>query len=121
MNKTDERKQMNMTNEPSQVAKGFFIFALFVVFIGNLLGNSVVLHVVYHQWKNVKQRVTNSLIANLAFIDLSIGGIVFVGIIIMLTNSKNGIPNTECQLGGLLCITLGAASIFTLAVIAIDR
>ncbi len=33
---------------------------------------------------------------------------------------RNGIPNTECQLGGFLSTTLGAASIFTLAVIAID-
>ncbi len=66
---------MNITNEnnqPSHVGNAFLTFALFVKLIGNLLGNSMVLYVVHHQWKNGKRRVTNSLIANLACIDLLI-------------------------------------------------
>ncbi len=115
MNGTDDE-----TKQPSLAANAFFVFALFVILIGNLLGNSVVLYVVHHKWKNVKHRVTNSLIANLACIDLSIGVLVLLSIIKSI-NFKNGIPNTECQLGGFLSTTLGATSILTLAVIAIDR
>ena len=113
-NKTTEK------NEPSEVANGFFAFAVFVVLIGNLLGNSMVLCVVYHQWKNVKQRVTNLLIANLACIDLLLGIVIVLGII-RIINFKSDISQVECQLGGFLSNALGAASILTLAVIAIDR
>ena len=80
----------------------------------------MVLCVVYHQWKNVKQRVTNSLIANLACIDLLLG-IIIVLAIIRIINFKSDISQIECQLGGFLSTALGAASILTLAVIAIDR
>ena len=114
---------MNITNEnnqPSHLGNAFLTFALFVILIGNLLGNSMVLYVVHHQWKNGKRRVTNSLIANLACIDLLIS-VVVLFVIIRSVKFRNGIPNTECQLGGFLITTLSAASILTLAVIAIDR
>jgi hypothetical protein len=96
------------------------VFAVFVVLIGNLLGNSMVLCVVHHQWKNVKQRVTNTLIANLACIDLLVCVMIVLSIV-RLTNLENDISYTECQIGGFLSTALGAASILTLAVIAIDR
>lgn len=113
-NVTDEETQ------PSKLANGFFVFALFVVLIGNLLGNPIVLYVVHHKWKNVKQRVTHSLMANLACIDFSVSILILFGIIRAIS-SESDISKTNCQFSGFLSTTLGAASIFTLAAIAIDR
>lgn len=113
-NVTDKKVQ------PSKVANGLFVFALFVVLIGNLLGNPVVLYVVHHKWKKVKQRVTHCLMANLACIDLSVSIIILFGIIRAIS-LKSGISKTNCQFSGFLSTALGAASILTLAAIAIDR
>ena len=114
-NKTEE------SSGPSEVANAFFVFALFVVLIGNLIGNSMVLYVVHHQWKNVKQRVTNSLIANLACVDLSVVILLLLAIIKSMAFRNADIPYAKCQLSGFLGTALGSASLLTLAVIAIDR
>ena len=116
----NEANPNNVTEQPSKVANGLFVFALFVVLIGNLLGNPVVLYVVHHKWKNVKQRVTHCLMANLACIDLSVSIIILFGIIRAIS-LKSGISTTNCQFSGFLSTALGAASILTLAAIAIDR
>jgi hypothetical protein len=114
-NKTEE------SSGPSEVANAFFVFALFLVLIGNLIGNSMVLYVVHHQWKNVKQRVTNSLIANLACVDLSVAILVLLAIIKSIMFRNVGIPYAKCQLSGFLGTATGSASLLSLAVIAIDR
>ncbi|XP_028401356.1 rhodopsin, GQ-coupled-like [Dendronephthya gigantea] len=121
MSKEDSlTNQTDVTSEGSVVANAFFVLAMLVVLIGNLSGNSMVLYVVYHQWKNVKRRVTNLLIANLACIDLLVAILVLFGIINSI-NLKSEMSNIKCQMGGSLSTALGAVSILTLAVISIDR
>lgn len=113
-NVTDEEIQL------SKLANGFFVFALFVVLIGNLLGNPMVLYVVHHKWKNQRQRVTHSLMANLACIDLSVSILILSGLVRAIS-FKSGVSKINCQLGGFLSTSIGAASILTLAAISIDR
>lgn len=121
MSKEDSlNNQTHATSERPVVANAFFVLAMFVVLIGNLSGNSMVLYVVYHQWKNVKRRVTSSLIANLACIDLLVA-ILVLFVIINSINFTSEMSNTKCQMGGSLSTALGAGSILTLAVISIDR
>ena len=114
-NVTDEKIQ------PSKLANGFFVFALFVVLIGNLLGNFMVLYVVHHKWKNQRQRVTHSLMANLACIDLSVSILILSGLVRAISFKSSGVSKINCQLGGFLSTSIGAASILTLAAISIDR
>ena len=126
VNKSSAPKSVSSENESeeasgrSDVANAFFMFALWVVFLFNVLGNSMVLYVVYHQWKNVKQRVTNSLIANLAGIDLLVAIVVFLSIIKAIKGNSEPLY-TKCQIDGFLSNLVGSSSIASIAVIAIDR
>ena len=122
-NHSDEASSNNNTegaSKPLQDTNVFLALALCVLFVGNLFGNTLVLCVVRQNWKNKKQRVTNTLIANLACIDLSFEVHVIMGVIKAIKD-KGGIPFIICQVGGVLSSTSSIASFYTLAVIAIDR
>ena len=93
------------------------IFIMVVIIVGNVL----VLLVIYRQKTRPSSRVANMFIANLAVVDLSIALLLFPFSVITILLQRWTPGDAACQFNGATNMTAGAASILTMAVISIDR
>lgn len=93
------------------------IFIMVVIIVGNVL----VLLVIYRQKTRPSSRAANMFIANLAVVDLSIALLLFPFSVITILLQRWTLGDAACQFNGATNMTAGAASILTMAVISIDR
>lgn len=99
------------------------VHAAIIIFIMTLIivGNVLVLLVIYRQRSRPSLRVANMFIANLAIVDLSIALLLFPFSVVTILLHKWAFGHALCQFNGATNITAGAASILTMAVISLDR
>ena len=87
----------------------------------DLIGNTLVLCVVYRQRTKPNVRVGNIFIANLSVIDLLMGIFLIPVSIAVTLYGRRVLTNAGCKINGFFNIFVGSTSIWTLAVISIDR
>ena len=87
----------------------------------DVIGNTFVLCVVYRQRMKPNVRVGNIFIANLSVIDLMMGVFLIPVSIAVTLHGRRVLTDAGCKLNGFFNIFVGSASIWTLAVISIDR
>ena len=116
MNETTIRSGLSFTATVIVVSAISFIMVL------TLLGNTLVLFVLYRQRKKPTVQVSNMLLANLSVVDMLIGTLLIPFAIAVALNEKEILLNDSiCQLNGFMNILVGSASIWTMAVISVDR
>lgn len=93
------------------------IFIMAVIIVGNVL----VLLVIYHQRIRPSLRVANMFIANLAVVDLFIALLLFPFSVVTVLLQRWSFGEAFCQFNGATNMMAGAASILTMAVISLDR
>lgn len=93
------------------------IFIMIIIIVGNIL----VLLVIYRQKSRPSSRAANMFIANLAVVDLSIALLLFPFSVVTILLQRWALGDAACQFNGATNMTAGAASILTMAVISIDR
>lgn len=93
------------------------IFIMVVIIVGNAL----VLLVIYRQRTRPNSRAANMFIANLAVVDLSIASLLFPFSVVTILLHRWALGDAACQFNGATNMTAGAVSILTMAVISIDR
>ena len=93
------------------------IFIMIIIIVGNIL----VLLVIYRQKSRPSSRAANMFIANLAVMDLSIALLLFPFSVVTILLQRWALGDAACQFNGATNMTAGAASILTMAVISIDR
>lgn len=86
-----------------------------------IVGNVLVLLVIYRQRTRPSSRVANMLIANLAVVDLSIAMLLFPFSVVTILLQRWAFGEALCQFNGATNMIAGTASILTMAVISIDR
>ena len=87
----------------------------------DLIGNTLVLCIVYRQRMKPNVRVGNIFIANLSVIDLLMGIFLIPVSIAVTLQGRTVLTDSGCKINGFFNILVGSASIWTLAVISIDR
>ena len=87
----------------------------------DVIGNTLVLFVVYRQRIKPNLRVGNIFIANLSVIDLMMGIFLIPTSINVTLRGSSVVTDAGCKFNGFFNIFVGSASIWTLAVISIDR
>lgn len=107
--------------ETSEFVKGFHSSILSLVMLLIIIGNTLVLLVLYRQRRQVNLRVTNMFLANLAVVDLSIGLLILPFSICVVIKGGWILGEPLCQLNGFINMTSGGTSILTMAAISIDR
>ena len=108
-------------NKLSSAETAIFVTALSIVMLVELLGNIMVLCVLYRQRTKIKRRATNMLLANLAFIDLLVATILSPFSIAVMTEGRKVLTFPLCQFNGFVNNLVGSASILTMAVVGVDR
>ena len=91
------------------------------ILVLDLVGNTLVLYVVYRQRMKPNVRVGNIFIANLSVIDLLMGIFLIPVSIAVTLQGRRVLSDSGCKVNGFFNIFVGSASIWTLAVISIDR
>ncbi|XP_031567832.1 visual pigment-like receptor peropsin [Actinia tenebrosa] len=105
----------------SELQKGVHSSILSLVLLLIIIGNTLVLLVLYRQRKQLNLRVTNMFLANLAVVDLSVGLLILPFSICTVINGGWVFGEPLCQLNGFINMTSGGTSILTMAAISIDR
>ena len=106
------------SNSPAPALEATLIIFITVVVI---VGNVIVLLVVYRQRTRPNVHVANMFIANLAVVDLSVGLLLFPFSVVTILLQRTTFGDAVCQFNGAVNVIAGAASILTMAVISIDR
>lgn len=91
------------------------------ILLMDLVGNTLVLCVIYRQRNKLNLRVGNMFIANLCVVDLMIGVFLIPFSMFVTIEGRKVLTNKACQINGFVNILVGSASIWTLAFISIDR
>ena len=92
-----------------------------LILLLDLVGNTLVLCVVYRQRMKPNLRVGNMFIANLSVIDLLMGVFLIPMSITVTLLGRKVLTDERCKFNGFFNVFVGSASIWTLAVISIDR
>lgn len=120
-NQTSFVKNNTLTSNPSSwvptLQAALTVFVMTVVIVGNI----IVLVVIFRQQTRPRVRVANMFIANLAVVDLSVGLFLFPFAVAKILSRPWTIGDALCQFNGAMNVIAGAASIITMAVISIDR
>lgn len=103
---------------PAAVA---LVVTIAIIMILNILGNTLVLFVLYRQRVKLNVKVANIFLANLSIIDLLLGVFLIPFSIVVTIRGKDVLDNFACQVNGFMNIFVGSASILTMAVISVDR
>lgn len=105
----------------SELEKGIHSSILSLVMVLIIIGNTLVLLVLYRQRKQLNLRVTNMFLANLAVVDLSVSLLIIPFSICVVIKGGWVFGEPLCQLNGFINMTSGGTSILTMAAISIDR
>lgn len=108
-------------SDPSSLRSVFHATVIIFIMAVIIVGNVLVLLVIYRQRTRPSSRVANMLIANLAVVDLCIALLLFPFSVITILLQRWAFGDAVCQFNGATNMTAGAASILTMAVISIDR
>ncbi|XP_028401357.1 neuropeptide Y receptor type 6-like [Dendronephthya gigantea] len=92
-----------------------------LILLLDLVGNTLVLCVVYRQRMKPNLRVGNMFIANLSVIDLLMGIFLIPMSMAVTLLGRKVLTDERCKFNGFFNVFVGSASIWTLAVISIDR
>lgn len=116
------RAQLNASDSNS-ISLGSVLHATAIILIMAVIivGNVLVLLVIYRQRARPSSRVANMLIANLAVVDLSIAMLLFPFSVVTILLQRWAFGDAFCQFNGATNMIAGTASILTMAVISIDR
>ena len=112
---------MNGTEENSFLSSSASIatvITIATIMVLDLLGNTLVLCVLYRQRRKLNLRVGNTFLANLSLIDLIF--LIPLSIAVAI-NGRDFLNDVACQVNGFMNILVGSASIWTMAVISVDR
>lgn len=115
MNGTEENSFLSLS---ASIAT---IITIATIMVLDLLGNTLVLCVLYRQRRKLNLRVGNMFLANLSLIDLIMGVLLIPFSIAVAINGRDILNDVACQINGFMNILVGSASIWTLAVISVDR
>ena len=114
-------EEYTTNSEPTSLAltirAAMVIFSMVFVIVGNV----IVLLVLYRQRRRPSVRVANMFIGNLAVVDLTMGVLLFPFSVVTIILRRWAFGHAFCQFNGTINMTAGAASILTMAVISIDR
>lgn len=108
-------------SDPDNLRSVFHATVIIFIMAVIIVGNALVLLVIYRQRTRPSSRVANMLIANLAVVDLSIALLLFPFSVVTILLQRWAFGDAVCQFNGATNLTAGAASILTMAVISIDR
>ncbi len=97
------------------------VFGFIITMTITILGNVLVLVVLFRQRNNRNIRVTNSFLANLAVIDLLMAVLVLPFSISINIEDGWVFGKAFCDFNGMITLFVGSASILTMAAISIDR
>lgn len=115
MNGTEVNRFLSL---PAAVA---MIMAIAIIMILDLLGNTLVLCILYRQRRKVNLRIANTFLANLSLIYILMGVLLIPFSIAVAIRRRNVLNHFACQINGFMNIFIGSASIWTMAVISVDR
>eukprot|EP00794_Sanderia_malayensis_P019021 gene19021-20933_t len=99
----------------------FIVFGFIATMTMTILGNLLVLVVLFRQRLNRNIRVTNSFLASLAVIDLLMAVLVLPFSISINVETRWVFGKGMCNFNGMVTNFVGSASILTMATISIDR
>lgn len=105
----------------SEATVGTYATLVILVMFFVIIGNSIVLLVLYRQRKQYNTRIANMFLANLAIVDLAVGVLLFPFSAITVIAGRWIFDQAICEVNGFLNTTAGTASILTMAVISVDR
>lgn len=108
-------------SDPDNLRSVFHATVIIFIMAVIVVGNALVLLVIYRQRTRPSSRVANMLIANLAVVDLSIALLLFPFSVVTILLQRWAFGDAVCQFNGATNLIAGAASILTMAVISIDR
>ena len=120
-NETPQAWNNTSSSHPSSLKTALQATLIIFIMVIVVIGNVIVLLVVYRQRIRPTLRVANMFIGNLALVDLSIGLFLFPFSVVTILLHQWKFGDTLCQFNGAMNVTAGAASILTMAVIGIDR
>lgn len=115
---------MNGTEENSFLSSSASIatvITIATIMVLDLLGNTLVLCVLYRQRRKLNLRVGNTFLANLSLIDLIMGVFLIPLSIAVAINGRDFLNDVACQVNGFMNILVGSVSIWTMVVISVDR